>query len=158
MKPLPYVLLTLLFAVTTAWSTLRAQENDADETKVSELHRSLLGAWVLVGTPGITLDPAPDAEMKFWGLRHFAVTKRNNATGKILYHHVGTYTLDGDLYTETITHAIGETEDLTGQSFKFQIQTKGDTYIQRGIGNPWTQQWKRLVADDKSNDDSSSDM
>jgi hypothetical protein len=33
-----------------------------------------------------------------------------------------------------------------GKSFKFRIQTDGDTYIQRGVGNPWTQEWKRLGA------------
>jgi hypothetical protein len=146
MNALQCKIVFLVLITTSTGSLLRAQDADTDASKVSKLHRSLLGAWVLVGRPGITIEPQADAEMKFWGLRHFAVTKRNDTTGEIDYHHVGTYTLDGDLYTEIITHAVGATEDLVGKSFKFRIQTDGDTYIQRGVGNPWTQEWKRLGA------------
>jgi hypothetical protein len=143
-------ILFLILITGMASLALRAQDADSGSPKVSKLHRSLLGAWVLVGRPGDTIKPKPDAEMKFWGLRHFAVTKRNAETGKIDYRHVGTYILDGDQYTETVTFAVGATDNLAGRTFKFRVQTDGDTYIQHGIGNPWTQQWQRLGASEQA--------
>ena len=150
-------ILFLILITSNASLALRAQDDDSDASKVSKLYRSLLGAWVLVGRPGETIEPKPDAEMKFWGLRHFAVTKRNAETGTIDYHHVGTYTLDGDQYTETVTFAVGATENLAGRTFKFRIQTDGDTYIQHGIENPWTQQWKRLGANERAESNAPND-
>lgn len=127
---------------------------DAEKTpsKESKLRQSLLGAWVLAGSPGRPVEPAADAEMKLWGLGHFVVTKRNAETGEIDYHHLGTYKLDGDQYSETITYAIGATESLVGQTFHFTIAVDGDTYTQRGNGNPWNQQWKRLRPSKKSDE------
>lgn len=127
-----------------AWPQAQAQEIATPATANADIQQALLGAWVLAGSPTAPEEPAVDAEMKFLGSGYFAVTKRIGATGEIAYHHVGTYTLKGDEYTETITHAIGETTDLVGETFKFRIEVEGDTYQQTGIGNPWTQQWKRL--------------
>ncbi len=140
------VTMFLLFSALTVsrWDRLSAQEAESKVAQVSDLQKSLLGAWAITGEPGNTQEPAPDAEMKFWGLGHFAVTKRNAATGEIDYHHLGTYTLEGDQYVENVTFAIGGTEGLVGQTFKFRIEIDGDTYIQHGIGNPYTQQWTRL--------------
>jgi hypothetical protein len=137
----------IILTLGTVSSNLMAQAAGPDSSKkVSKLHQSLVGAWAMAGRPGTTVEPKPGAQLKFWGLRHFAVTKRNTATGKLDYHHVGTYTLDGDQYTETVMFAFGATEHLVGRTFKFRIQIDGDTYIQHGIGNPWTEQWKRQVA------------
>lgn len=125
---------------------LLAQEDASKKAQGSDLQKSLLGAWAITGAPGNADEPVADAEMKFWGLGHFAVTKRNGDTGEIDYHHMGTYTLDGDQYAETVTFAIGATENLVGETFKFRIEIEGDTYIQHGIGNPYTQQWTRLLS------------
>ncbi len=127
---------------------LTAQDAKSKDAQVPDLHKSLLGAWVLVGQPGDASEPQADAQMKFWGLGHFAVTKRNAAADAIDYHHMGTYTLDGDQYVESVTYAIGETESLVGKSFKFRIEVDGDTYIQHGIDNPYSEQWKRLRGGD----------
>ncbi len=131
-------------ATTVPMTQLSAQESAATRAKISKLQQGLLGAWEITGSPGNTNEPEVDAELKFWGLSHFAVTKRNATTGDIDYHHMGTYTLDGDQYVETVTFAIGDTEQLIGKSFTFRIEVDGDTYIQHGVGNPYTQQWKRL--------------
>jgi hypothetical protein len=152
-----YRALSLVVALLASTTTVNGQDLAADTEKTSakelKLHQSLLGAWVLAGSPGRPNEPAADAEMKLWGLGHFVVTKRNAETGEIDYHHLGTYKLDGDQYSETITYAIGATEDLVGQTFNFKIAVNGDTYIQRGLGNPWNQQWKRLGSTENSNDD-----
>lgn len=126
---------------------LAAQENKQESAARSsaELRKALLGTWVLTGAPGNTNEPQRDAEMKFWGETHFAVTKRNSETGKVDYHHVGTYKLTGNEYAETVEFAIGATEAHQGKTYHFTIEVNGDTYIQRGVDNPWSQQWKRLT-------------
>ena len=139
--------LSLMIVLAMMTTTLEAQTPVPG--KQARLQKEFLGTWVLAGSPGNEVEPAEDAEMKFIGLGHFAVIKRNDETGLIDYNHVGTYTLDGNTYTETITHAIGATEQLVGQSFTFKIKIEGDTYVQEGVGNPWNQIWKRLGVDNK---------
>lgn len=137
--------LCLTAGLAPAWQQSQAQENTSAATANADLQQALLGAWVLAGSPTAPTEPAADAEMKFWGMGYFSVTKRVAGTGEIAYHHVGTYTLDGDQCAETITHAIGETTHMIGETFKFRIAVDGDIYTQQGIGNPRTQQWRRLT-------------
>lgn len=61
-----------------------------------------------------------------------------------IYHHGGTYTLTGAQYAETVEYANESTKDLIKQTFKFTIKVEGDTLTQIGIGNPWTEVWKRV--------------
>ena len=105
----------------------------------TRLAKELVGAWVLDGTP----DQA--GRLKFFTGRHWAITQADPKTGKVIFHHGGTYTLDGDTYTETIEYANESTADLIGKTFKFKVKVDGDTYTQTAVGddNPFTEVWKR---------------
>jgi thiol-disulfide isomerase/thioredoxin len=89
--------------------------------------------------------PAYVVRLKFFTGRYWTITEADPATGLTIYHHGGTYTLDGDKYTETVEYANPSTSSLIGQSFQFTMKTQGDTLTQTGIGNPWTETWKRAV-------------
>ena len=110
-----------------------------------DLRQSLLGAWVLLGEPGTKEGPKDGARMKFWGRGHWLITHADPQSGKVIFHHGGTYTLDGDKYEETITFATEPTKDLIGETFRFKIAVKGDRYTQIGDGNPFTEEWQRLT-------------
>ncbi|MDF1746245.1 MAG: hypothetical protein P1V19_21270 [Gimesia sp.] len=120
-----------------------ATKPPAKEAK-QDLRKSMLGAWVLLGKPGATEEPAKGARMKFWGLGHWTITQADPDTGVVIVHHGGTYTLDGDKYVETITFANENTKDYIGKSLQFKIEVEGDTYRQYGDGNPFTEEWRRL--------------
>lgn len=143
----------LAFASMCVAESACSQEAEVQaESEVAEkptLHKALLGAWVKTSVSGRKLAPVPDEELKFWGLGHFSVTKRNAKTGGIDYHHIGTYTLDGNTYSETVTYAIGLSEGNVGKTFRFKIKIDGDNYSQEGIGNPYSQGWKRVGSTDK---------
>ncbi|HKB37947.1 MAG TPA: hypothetical protein VKD72_15985, partial [Gemmataceae bacterium] len=63
----------------------------------TKLARDLVGTWVLVGTPDKVGDPpATGGRLKFITGRHWCITESDPKTGKVIYHHGGTYTLDGD--------------------------------------------------------------
>ena len=53
--------------------------------------------------------------MKLWGEKHWVITQADPETGNVIYHHGGTYTLDGDKYVETITFANENTAPLIGK-------------------------------------------
>lgn len=116
----------------------------ADKPDAKKLQDSLLGAWVLAGEPGSMDDPEPGARMKFWGLGHWMITQTDPQTGKLVFHHGGTYTLDGDKYVETIKFAADSTQNMIGLTFKFNIAVDGDTYTQHGDGNSFDERWLRL--------------
>ena len=113
-------------------------------TQTSQLARNLVGTWILAGTPEKFDDPpAAKGPLKFFTGKHWTFTQADTATGKVVYHHGGTYTLDGENYAETIQYANESTATMIGQTFKFKLKLNGDTLVQEGVGNPYTQVWKR---------------
>jgi hypothetical protein len=122
-----------------------AQSPQAEKkAEKADLSQALAGAWVHVGEPGNVADPKPGARMKFWGAKHWVITQADPDTGVVIFHHGGTYTLDGDKYVETITFANDNTAHLIKTQLRFTIKVDGDTYTQTGDGNPFTEVWKRL--------------
>lgn len=68
-------------------------------------------------------------------------------TGELVFHHGGTYKLEGDTYAETINFAAPSTKSMIGRTFKFKIAIDGDGYEQVGIGNTFNEKLKRLKAE-----------
>ena len=124
---------------------LAADDKKADKGATpSQLARDLIGTWILAGTPN-RFDERPSAKgpFKFFTGRYWTFTQADPATGKVVYHHGGTYTIDGDNYTETINYANESTAHMIGQTLRFKLKIEGDTLSQTGIGNPYAQVWKR---------------
>lgn len=129
----------------------------SDAAEAARLHRELRGAWLLVGpldedgNPDPNAKPAPGARMKFWGDGHWCITESDLETGEGIFHHGGTYALNGAMLTESLTYATEATESMIGSTFTFRITVDGDTYTQTGIGNPFSEQWQRatMQPDDK---------
>src|SRR5262245_12305158 len=67
----------------------------------TKLAKDLIGTWVLVGTPDKVGDPPQSGgRLKFRTGKYWAITQADPETGKVIFHHGGTYTLDGDPYAE----------------------------------------------------------
>jgi RNA polymerase sigma factor (sigma-70 family) len=116
-----------------------------DQAKSSTLARELIGAWILVETPGKIVEPMEkEITLKFFGSRHWASTKANpKMMGEVIYHHGGTYKLDGDQYTETVEYAHPMQDDFVKTTYRFKIKVEGDTYTQIGLDNEYTEVYKR---------------
>ena len=125
--------------------SLRADDRpSAGPKEPTKLAKDLIGTWILVGTPdNIGEAPKSGGRLKFFTGRRWVVTEAEPETGKVVFHHGGTYTLDGDNYAETIEYATENTADLIKKTFKFKIKVEGDTYTQIGVGNPFSEVWKR---------------
>lgn len=113
--------------------------------KESKLARDLVGTWALAGTPDkVEEPPKAGGRLKFFTGKHWCITQADAETGKVIFHHGGTYTLDGDDMAETIEYANENTAQLIKETNKFKVKVEGDTYTQIGQGNPYNEVWKRL--------------
>jgi hypothetical protein len=121
---------------------LRADDQPSATAK-KQLAKEMIGTWALAGTPDKIEEPAAGGRLKFFTGRHWAVTQHDPTTGKVIFHHGGTYTLEGDTYTESVEYANENTAELIGQKFKFKVKVEGDILTNVGQGNPWTEAWKR---------------
>ena len=139
------VALALVLPTTIAFRLRADDEQAPGEAKPSQLAKDLIGTWILAGTPDNVVEP-PKAggRLKFFTGRHWVITQADPETGKVVFHHGGTYTLDGDKYAETVEYANENTADLIKNVHKFQIKVEGDTYTQIGLGNPYNEVWKRM--------------
>jgi hypothetical protein len=137
--------ISLLALTLPTASLVLAQEKPASAQKELPLAKNLLGTWILVGQPGkVGEAPAAGGRLKFFTGRHWIITQADPRSGVTIYHHGGTYTLNGDEYAETIEYANESTKELIKQTFKFTIKVEGDTLTQNGIGNPFNEVWKRV--------------
>jgi hypothetical protein len=104
----------------------------------------MIGTWVLAGTPEkVEEPPARGGRYKFFTGKHWCVSQADPDSGEVIYHHGGTYTLDGDTYEETILYSTANNAALIKQTFTFKVKVEGDTYTQIGVGNPYNEVWKR---------------
>ena len=140
------LIISLLSLIILLVGHLSAQDKETPSSSAqSQPAKDLIGAWVLVGTPDeVGEPPAAGGQLKFRTGRHWVITQADPNTGVVIFHHGGTYTLDGDEYVEKVEYAKENTAHLIKNTHKFKVKVEGDTYTQIGIGNPWTQVWKRL--------------
>jgi hypothetical protein len=137
MNTRPLSLAAIVMTVTPL--PLSAQE------KSNALAKDLIGTWVLVGTPDKVGDiPASGGRMKYITATHWTVTQADPTSGLVIFHHGGPYTLKGDEYVESVKFANQNTASLIGNAHTFKLNIEGDTLTQIGVGNPWTEVWKRM--------------
>ena len=137
--------ISLLGLLLSAVTNLQAQDKPTAAKEKSPLGRNLLGTWILVGEPGKVAEaPASGGRLKFFTGRLWTITQADPKTGVTIFHHGGSYTLNGDEYVETVEYANESTKELIKQTFKFTIKVEGDTLTQTGIGNSYNEVWKRI--------------
>ena len=109
----------------------------AQEPAKQDISPQIQGAWALSFPDG-------SKRIKFIANGQWTITQADPKTGAVVFHHGGTYTLDGNTYIEKVEFANKSTSGLIGNEHKFELTPEGDTIHQKGIGNPWTEDWKRI--------------
>jgi hypothetical protein len=72
------------------------------------------------------------------------ISQSDPKTGKVIWHHGGTYTFDGTHYLETVDYANESTAFMIGEIHKFNVTINGDVVHIEGLGNPWNEEWVRV--------------
>ncbi len=117
----------------------------AADKEAGKLARDVIGTWALAGAPGDEKDPpAKGGRLKFITNKNWTITEADPETGVVVFHHGGTFTLDGDKYNETIDYAAENTKDLIGKTLHFKIKVEGDKLTQEGIDNSFNEVWNRV--------------
>jgi hypothetical protein len=124
-----------------------------DSPAVSAPDRSLTGAWVLVGTPDhVGKAPSSGGRLAIISGSHWCITQADAKSGIVLFHHGGTYTLNGDAYQQTVEFANPTTMNFIGKTNgHFTVKVEGDKLTNIGLDNPYKEVWQRLKpADSKA--------
>ena len=111
----------------------------------SRLAQDMIGTWVHVGAPGFVRPvPVSGGRFKHRNGDHWNLTVVEANTGLVTENFGGTYTLVGDEYVETQKYGTEQWLQDNGKSFRFRVEVNGDTMIQYGLDNPFTEVWKRV--------------
>jgi len=133
----------LAFALIATLGLLTLTDARSDDAK--QAPNGLTGAWILVGVPNnLGAPPAGGGRIKAFTNHTWSVTQLDPGTGETIFQHGGTYELNGNEYTEHVEHANENSKELIEKAFKFKIKIEGDTITQEGVGNPWTEVWRRV--------------
>ncbi|WP_282136495.1 hypothetical protein [Seonamhaeicola maritimus] len=98
---------------------------------------SLEGTWKMVyaetlENDSLTIKDLTNVEfVKIRNENHFAFFNQQTDSENAFYGGGGTYTLNGNNYSETLSYI--SVKNLRGHVFPFQIEFSGDTLIQSGI-------------------------
>ncbi len=110
----------------------------------SQLAEEIKGVWIYVSEQGQAANGTVSGNrIKFITDKHWNITQSDPNTGVTIFHHGGTFKMNGDEYVETINYANENTSNMIDQSFTFKMEVKGDTLIQTGVGNIFNEIWKR---------------
>jgi hypothetical protein len=122
---------------------LRAAERPSAAAEPVAL--ALEGIWVHVGTPA-RVHPVPESggRLKFRINGHWTYTHADPATGEVKEHFGGIYRVQGDEYAETIDYSADPDDPELRSTLKFKVKIEGDVMTQTGVGNPYTEVWKRV--------------
>jgi hypothetical protein len=138
-KP-PPIMKALFFLFICIATITSCKQKDASVDKI--LHQPLIGTWHLISSKSIkkgdtvVTTPPKDQEMvKIFNGTDFAFFTHDKKAGKVATpvfdSGSGTYTLLGNNYTEHLAYC--NYRDWENRNFKFTVQFKHDTLIQRGI-------------------------
>ncbi|OJU54581.1 MAG: hypothetical protein BGN96_12935 [Bacteroidales bacterium 45-6] len=104
----------------------------------------MLGTWIQCNAQGESMYSNNAAEIKVITPETFTVMVIDKEKKMFMAELLGTYTLDKDTYTETITHSNPQIVGYTGRVNIFKITFKGDLLILEGQNNTYNQTWKRI--------------
>jgi hypothetical protein len=125
--------------------------NPASEIAASQ--GRLESVWELVSVgfgkdERFTVFPRGQCELRILSGAHFTWIGTDEVTGRVWPRLAGTYTCQGNRYTEKIKHTAKGLEALRGQQFTFVIQVMGDTLIQstvQGSTEVMREIWQRVT-------------
>ncbi|MHC1765804.1 MAG: hypothetical protein AB9869_16150 [Verrucomicrobiia bacterium] len=103
-----------------------------------------LGAWSLVGMLNGEKAPENVRRLKLVTDKVWVVSISDVKTGRVEYHHGGTYTLKGNDYVEKVEFSTENLDSLVGQSFRYKLTVDGNTWTQVGVENPYSEVWQRV--------------
>ena len=107
--------------------------------------QALEGVWVHVGEPGnVDRVPQSEAPHKFRFNGHWTFTQADPAAGTVKQHFGGNYRLRGTEYFEIIVYSTDPDDPELKRTLKFTVKVEGDRMTQTGVGNPYTEVWKRV--------------
>ena len=112
-------------------------ESETKPEKGGAAKKAIYGTWELGFEDG-------SKRLKFIGDGMWAITQSDPKTGAVIFHHCGSYTFDGVNYVETIEFATEATSDMIGTVNHFELTVGANTNDQKGMGNPWNEEWKRV--------------
>jgi hypothetical protein len=132
-------------AVCVVYAAEKPLTPPASKAAPSDLARDLTGSWVLVGEPGKVGEvPTSGGRFKFRTGHHYVLVTVDARTGLVVETFGGSYTVQGDVYAETVDFGREEDAAYMNHTYKFNVKVEGDTMTQLGIGNPWNEVWKRV--------------
>lgn len=133
----------LVGAVSLAFSADAADEKKPGKAP-SDLHKQMIGAWKVVSNAdGTPLEAGFEGQIKFIGEKNWVAVGTDPNTKKVTFTLGGTYTLEGDKYVEKIEFANDLAAEMVGQKVEFKVKIDGDKFTQIGVGNPYSQTFKR---------------
>ncbi len=108
------------------------------------LASQLLGTWKYYSEKGKKPAPSNTFErIKIFSDGYWSITHTNTLTDKLVHYHGGSYEIDSDTYSETITFANQSTAYLLNENLEFNLEVRGDTLSQTGLNNEYDEVWVR---------------
>ncbi len=116
-----------------------SSSKSSQNSGVARTTPDIVGVWAFVSNVGGSV--STDRKVKIIYDKHWMFSQADPKTHLTLFHHGGSYVLNGNRYAETIEYANESTGGLLGQTFEYEVSVTSDTMVLKG---PFNEVWERV--------------
>ncbi|MRH99991.1 hypothetical protein GH721_05525 [Kriegella sp. EG-1] len=131
----------ITFLLLSIFNSICAQ----DDSKDQELSKALIGTWIYQDNlNGEDVNSAIGNRIKSFTGKHWQINQSDPHTGRVIFHHGGTYEINDGIVITTTKYANSNTFNLVGSTNSFTMKVEDNTLTQTGIDNKWDEIWIRI--------------
>jgi len=136
--------LTLLFACVLFPCTLFSQSEAKNTAQTLDLQNRIDGTWQMCNADSTVNYDDGFESYKIYSKGNYVLSKVLKGTTNIALAFWGIYSLENNVWDETITFTTTNVSSITGQHFQFKIKLDKDYLVINGINNQFNELWKRI--------------
>lgn len=137
--------LTILFACIVFPCTLFSQSETKHTQQTLDLQNRIDGTWQMCNAADSSVNYNDGLESyKIYSKGNYVLSKVFKGTTNIALAFWGIYSLENNVWDETITYTTPNVSAITGHHYLFKLKLDKDYLVINGINNQFNELWKRV--------------
>jgi len=143
MKNLNFKLL-ILFTCVVIPCTVFSKSETKNTKEILDLQNKIDGTWQMCNADSTVNYNDGVESYKIYSKGNYVLSKVLKGTTNIVLAFWGVYSLENNVWDETITYTTSNVSTISGQHFLFRIKIDKDYLVINGINNQFNELWKRI--------------
>ena len=136
--------LTILFACIVFPCTLFSQNVTKSKSQKLDIQNRIDGTWQMCNADSTVNYNDGLVSYKIYSKGNYVLSQVFMGTNNIALAFWGIYSLENNVWDETITYTTSNVSSISGKHYLFKIKLDKDYLVINGINNQFNELWKRI--------------